>query len=140
MCTSGEWAPGGARSVKLWRAVLLVNLALGVGLMMGYLAWGREALQLERELALSRQRGFTVIGRDETLRSQGVVRAVLPEISVVVVSHDEIAGYMIPMTMGFRVRDVKLLEGLEPGDVVRFTLRGIPPNLEVTELTRVGKT
>ena len=64
----------------------------------------------------------------------------LPEISVVVVSHDEIAGYMIPMTMGFRVRDAKLLEGLEPGDIVRFTLRGIPPNLEVTELTRVGKT
>jgi Cu/Ag efflux protein CusF len=125
--------------VKLWSAVLLVNLALGVGLMLGYLAWGREAARLERELALSRQRGFA-IGRDETLRSQGVIRAVLPEISVVVVSHDEIAGYMIPMTMGFRVRDAKLLEGLEPGDVVRFTLRGIPPNLEVTEITRVGKT
>ena len=139
MCTE-EQGPGGARSVKLWSAVLLVNLALGVGLMMGYLAWGREALRLERELALSRQRGFTIIGRDETLKSQGVIRAVLPEISVVVVSHDEIAGYMIPMTMGFRVRDAKLLEGLEPGDVVRFTLRGIPPNLEVTELTRVGKT
>jgi Cu/Ag efflux protein CusF len=127
-------------SVKLWSAILLVNLALGVGLMMGYLAWGREALRLERELALSRQRGFTIIGRDQALKSQGVIRAVLPEISVIVVSHDEIAGYMIPMTMGFRVRDAKLLEGLEPGDVVRFTLRGIPPNLEVTEITRVGKT
>jgi Cu/Ag efflux protein CusF len=125
--------------VKLWGAVVLVNLALGVGLMLGYLAWGREALRLERELALSRQRGFT-LGRDETLESQGVIRAVLPEISVIVVSHDEIPGYMTPMTMGFRVRDAKLLQGLEPGDVVRFTLRGIPPNLEVTEITRVGKT
>jgi Cu/Ag efflux protein CusF len=124
--------------VKLWSAVMLVNLALGLGLMLGYLAWGREALRLERELA-ARQRTFS-IGRDETLRSQGVVRAVLPEISVLVISHDEIAGYMIPMTMGFRVRDAKLLEGLEPGDVIRFTLRGIPPNLEVTEITRVGKT
>ena len=34
--------------MKLWSAIMLVNLALGVGLMMGYLAWGREALQLER--------------------------------------------------------------------------------------------
>ena len=29
--------------MKLWSAIMLVNLALGVGLMMGYLAWGREA-------------------------------------------------------------------------------------------------
>jgi Cu/Ag efflux protein CusF len=129
----------GARSVKLLSAVLLVNLALGVGLMLGYLTWGREAVRLERELALSRQRGF-IIGRDETLTSQGVVRAVLPEISVVVVTHDEIAGYMLPMTMGFRVRDKRLLEGLEAGDVIRFTLRGIPPNLEVSEIARVGKS
>ena len=104
---------------------MLVNLALGVGLMMGYLAWGREASRVERELALSRQRGFT-IGRDETLKSQGVIRAVLPE---------QHARWHQAQR-----RDAKLLEGLEPGDIVRFTLRGIPPNLEVTELTRVGKT
>jgi Cu/Ag efflux protein CusF len=125
--------------LKLWRAVLLANLALAVGLMLGYLVWGREALRLERDLALSRQRGF-FIGGDQSLSAQGVVRAVLPEINVVVLSHDEIAGYMTPMTMGFRVRDARLLQGLEAGDVVRFTLRGIPPNLEISDIARVGKS
>jgi Cu/Ag efflux protein CusF len=132
-------AAGGPPALRLWRAVLLANLALGVGLMLGYLAWGREALRLERELALSRQRGF-IIGSDQTLSAQGVIRAVLPEINVVVLTHDEIAGYMTPMTMGFRVRDPRLLQGLEAGDVVRFTLRGSPPNLEITEIARVGKS
>ena len=34
--------------MKLWRVVLLVNLALGVGLLLGFLAWGRQAADLLR--------------------------------------------------------------------------------------------
>lgn len=124
--------------MKLWRAVLLMNLALGIGLMLGYLGWGREAIRLERELALSRQRGGFIIGTEQALSAQGVVRAVLPEINVVVLTHDDIPDYMTAMTMGFRVRDAGLLQGLEVGDVVRFTLRGVPPNLEITEIERSG--
>ena len=126
--------------MKLWRAVLLMNLALGLGLMLGYIAWGREVSRLERELSLSRQRGFIIGGPEQQLSAQGVVRAVLPEIGVVVVSHDDITGYMAPMTMGFRAREARLLDGLTAGDVIRFTLRGHPPNLEITALTRVGKS
>jgi Cu/Ag efflux protein CusF len=125
--------------VRLWRVVLLLNLALGIGLMLGYLTWGRQVAQLSRDLALSRQKGF-IIGSDQTLTGHGVVRAVLPEISVVVLSHEEIAGYMAPMTMGFRVREGRLLDGLEVGDVIRFTLRGVPPNLEIVAITRTGRS
>lgn len=121
---------------------MLLNLALGVGIAIGYLAWGREVRSLERELAASRQRGFIIgaVGVDQELSAQGVVRAVLPEIGVVVLTHDEIKGYMAPMTMGFRAREAKLLDGLVPGDVIRFTLRGVPPNLEITAVSRIGKT
>jgi Cu/Ag efflux protein CusF len=125
--------------VKLWRVVLLLNLALGIGLLLGYIVWGREAARLQRELVVSRSRGF-LIGSEQNLAARGVVRAVLPEINVVVLTHEEIPGYMGTMTMGFRTRDAKLLDGLEVGDVIRFTLRGVPPNLEITEIIREGKS
>jgi Cu/Ag efflux protein CusF len=68
-----------------------------------------------------------------------VVRAVLPELNVVVLTHDELAGYMGSMTMGFRVHDPKLYDGLDIGDVVRFTLSGTPPNVEITSIVKQPK-
>jgi Cu/Ag efflux protein CusF len=70
---------------------------------------------------------------------QGVVRALLPEINVLVVTHEEISGYMPAMTMGFRARDPKLYDGIEVGDSIRFTLRGVPPNVLITEIGKQGK-
>jgi Cu/Ag efflux protein CusF len=121
--------------MRLWRVVLLINLALGLGLMLGYLAWGRETERLSQELARARQQQV-VAGVERTWHSRGVVRAVLPELRVVVLTHEDLAGYMGSMTMGFRVHDPKLYEGLDIGDVVRFTLNGVPPNVEITAIAK----
>ena len=40
----------------------------------------------------------------------------------ILVSHERISGYMDAMTMPFRVRDPRLLEGLQPGMQVEFQL------------------
>lgn len=120
--------------MRLWRVVLLVNLALGLGLLFGYLAWGREATRLGQELDLARRQ--QVVGSQRTWNSRGVVRAVLPELNVVVLTHEDLAGYMGSMTMGFRVHDPKLYEGLDIGDTVRFTLTGAPPNVEITAIAK----
>jgi Cu/Ag efflux protein CusF len=121
--------------MRLWRVVLLINLALGLGLMVGYLAWGRETVRLSEELARARQQQL-VAGVERTWHARGVVRAVLPELRVVVLTHEDLAGYMGSMTMGFRVHDPKLYEGLDIGDVVRFTLNGVPPNVEITAIAK----
>ena len=123
--------------MRLWRVVLLVNLALGVGLLFGYLAWGREAARLGQELDLARRQQI-VGGAQRTWSSRGVVRAVLPELNVVVLTHEDLAGYMGSMTMGFRVHDPKLYEGLDIGDAVVFTLTGIPPSVEITAIAKQG--
>jgi Cu/Ag efflux protein CusF len=125
--------------MRLWRVVVLVNLAMGVGLLLGYVAWGRQIPQLQREINLARQR-TAVQGVEQTWAVQGVVRAVLPEINVVIVTHEQISGYMPAMTMGFRARDPKVYEGLEVGDSIRFTIRGIPPNVLITEISRQGRS
>ena len=124
--------------MRLWRVVVLVNLALLLGLMLGYLAWGREVSRLGQKLEQTR-RQQTVAGGTRTWQARGVVRAVLPELNVVVLTHDELTGYMGSMTMGFRVHDPKLYDGLDIGDVVRFTLSGAPPNVEITSIVKEAK-
>ena len=125
--------------MKLWRAVLLLNLALAVGVVLGWLAWGREVSRLEARLGQSQR--VVVIGGEQTWVVKGVVRAVIPEIQVLVLTHDEIPGYMSAgMTMGFKVKDAKLLERARVGDVVRFTLTGVPPDLQITALATEGQS
>jgi Cu/Ag efflux protein CusF len=125
--------------MKLWRAVLLLNLALAVGVVLGWLAWGREVSRLEARLGQSQR--VVVIGAEQTWVVKGVVRAVIPEIQVLVLTHDEIPGYMSAgMTMGFKVKDAKLLERAHVGDVVRFTLTGVPPDLQITALATEGQS
>lgn len=121
--------------MRLWRVVLLVNLALGIGVLMGFITWGRQLMDLERELAVARQEAAAA-AVERTWSVRGVVRAVLPDMNVIVLTHENIPGYMGPMTMGFRVHEPQLYRGLDIGDTVRFTLKGVPPNLLITAIAR----
>jgi len=125
--------------MRLWRVVLLLNLAVGVGVLVGWLAWGREVSRLESRLQ-SQQR-VVIIGGEQTWNIKGVVRAVIPEIQVVVLTHEEIPGFMpAGMTMGFKVKDPKSLERVHVGDVVRFTLKGVPPDVQITAMATEGRS
>jgi Cu/Ag efflux protein CusF len=119
--------------MAMWRVVLLLNLALAIGVGWGYLWWGRAAARLERELVAAQ----AAAAGPREYRSTGVVRAVLPDISVVVLTHDEIPGYMPSMTMGFRAASPEIYETVRVGDAVRFTLRGTPPNLALVAVEKV---
>ncbi len=52
----------------------------------------------------------------------GVIVAVLPRNSRVVVDHEEIEGFMAAMEMSYMVSPATLLQGVTPGDKVRFTI------------------
>ena len=52
----------------------------------------------------------------------GVIVAVLPRNSRVVVDHEEIEGFMAAMEMSYMVSPATLLQGVKPGDRVRFTI------------------
>jgi len=126
--------------MRLWRVVLLLNLAVGVGVLVGWLAWGEQIPRLERRL-LESQRRVLVVGGEQTWVGKGVVRAVIPEIQVVVLTHDEIPGFMpAAMTMGFKVQNPNVLERARVGDVVRFTLKGVPPDVQITALVKEGQS
>jgi Cu/Ag efflux protein CusF len=61
-------------------------------------------------------------GGQKTVEGEGKVIAVVPSSSQVVVEHGEIQGFMEAMTMGYRADPPSLLEGLEAGDRIRFTI------------------
>jgi Cu/Ag efflux protein CusF len=115
------------------RVVVLLNLALVIGIGWGYLWWGRDVTRLTRELAQAR----AAAAGPREYRAEGVIRAVLPDINVVVITHEEIPGYMPSMTMGFRATSPKIYETVQIGDAVRFTLRGTPPNLALVAVEKV---
>ena len=121
--------------MRAWKAVALVNVVLLVtGVVGGWQVWRRTAGPADA------QAGPTITwgGPEQEWRDiDGVVRAYLPELGIVVLTHADIPGFMPGMTMGFRMTMPKIPETLSVGDAVRFTVRGSPP---LVVLTAIEKT
>jgi Cu/Ag efflux protein CusF len=107
--------------MRLWKVIVLLNLALGLGIGLGYLRWAREVRVLQDEIARLRAEATRPGPSSWTVR--GIVRSVIPKLGAIFLTHEAMPGLMDAMTMGFEVEDPKLLEGLAPGDPVRFTVR-----------------
>jgi Cu/Ag efflux protein CusF len=121
--------------MRAWKAVAVINLALLIGAGWGYAFWGLRVGRLERELAEAKAAAES--GTERQWEVEGIVRASLPELGVLVLTHGEIQGFMPAMTMGFRVASPKIQEAVSVGDAVRFTLRGVPPNVAVTTIEKL---
>ena len=119
--------------MRIWKVILLVDLALLLGLGAGYLLWGRDAGRVSGAVGLGAASG------PREWQAQGVVRATLPELGVVVLTHGDIPGYMPAMTMGFRIESAHTADGISVGDAVRFTLRGTPPQVTLTAIEKTGQ-
>ena len=77
-------------------------------------------------------------GGDGTYEVHGVVRGVNLEFEQVVIEHEDIPGLMPAMTMNFDLADPSLLEGLEKGQHVSFTLRHTPQSYTITRIAVLG--
>ncbi|HXH13270.1 MAG TPA: copper-binding protein [Alphaproteobacteria bacterium] len=109
--------------MRLYKVVILVNLALGVGFVFGSLWWGREVGRLRREVELARPITLTRSPGERRWSVRGIVRVVAPEINRIFIDHENIPGLMQAMTMAFEPADPTLLNGVTPGDRIRFTLQ-----------------
>jgi Cu/Ag efflux protein CusF len=58
----------------------------------------------------------------QTVVGEGKVIAVVPASSEIVLTHGAITGFMDAMTMGYPTQPPSLLEGVQAGDAVRFTI------------------
>lgn len=70
--------------------------------------------------------------------SDGEVRRVDKAKGTVLIKHGEIKSLnMSPMTMGFKLQDPKMADGLNPGDKIRFVAIQKGDDLIVTNLLKV---
>ena len=118
--------------MRAWKAVALLNAALLLsGVAGGWQIWRRAAGPPDAQ-------AVSWGGPEREWQDvHGVVRAVIPELGIIVLTHADIPGYMPGMTMGFRAT-TKIPEGLSVGDAVRFTVRGSPPLVVLTAIEKAS--
>ncbi len=123
--------------MRLWKVVVLLNVALAVGLALGYLRWARDVRALQAEVARLRAEASPAEAQSGTAR--GIVRTVLPKLGAIYLTHEALPGLMDAMTMGFEVDDPKLLAGLTPGDPVRFTVRREGERIRIVAIEKLAR-
>ena len=69
----------------------------------------------------------------------GQVLAVAPNHLEATIKHEEIKGFMEAMTMPYKVREARLLDGIAPGDLITATIVVLPNDAYLTEIKKVGE-
>ena len=75
--------------------------------------------------------------KPKTVTGEGTVVALRPDRQQIVVEHGEIKDFMEPMTMGYKVTPVSLLNTVSPGDKVRFTIDTAAKT--ITKIDKLGQ-
>ncbi len=126
--------------MRLYKVVILTALALGLGLLFGFVWWGREVTRLTQELATVKQAAAPPGPGQRSWVVQGIVRGVVPEINAVFITHGDIPGLMSGMTMGFEAENPRLLRGLRPGDTIQFILKEQADNrIRLVDVKKLGR-
>ena len=68
----------------------------------------------------------------------GQILSLDPAHQLVTVKHDDIKGFMPAMTMPYNVKDMNVLEGIAPGDVVDATLVVFSNGAHLIDIKKVG--
>ncbi len=124
--------------MRLYKVVILVNLALVFGFLAGSLWWAEQVDRLRRELAAARLAVKAQQDAEQRGTAQGIVRGVFPQKKLLFLTHEDVPGLMPSMTMGFRMEDPKVTRGLVPGDRVQFTVQKTGKDYVVIALQRKG--
>jgi protein SCO1 len=74
-----------------------------------------------------------------TFRAQGIVKEVMADGRTVVIAHEAITNYMEAMTMPFKVKEPRELDGLRPGDKVLFRLEVTDTESWVEGISKNGR-
>jgi protein SCO1 len=74
-----------------------------------------------------------------TYQLSGQILVVRPETQEVLIRHGDIVGFMPGMTMPFKVRDARLLDGRVAGELVDATLSVTPESAWISALAATGR-
>jgi len=89
----------------------------------------QELIDLSSYIASLKPKGVA-----KSVTGKGTVIALVPQSQEIIIDHEEIKNFMDAMTMGYQVNSRSLLQGLKPGDKVRFTI-----DTEKRAITKIEK-
>ncbi len=69
----------------------------------------------------------------------GTVIAILSRLNRLIVNHEEIKGFMPAMEMGYPVEPVRLLDGLNRGDRIEFSINGANSTITAVKVIGAGR-
>jgi protein SCO1/2 len=69
---------------------------------------------------------------------QGQIRSITADRTSAMIHHEEIKGFMGSMTMQYRMRDAKELDGIAPGDLITARLIVLTNDAYLTDVKKVG--
>jgi FtsP/CotA-like multicopper oxidase with cupredoxin domain/Cu/Ag efflux protein CusF len=75
----------------------------------------------------------------KSYKGVGVVVATIPRMNRLIVNHEEIKGFMAAMEMSYPVTPPNLLNGLNPGDKIGFTIDGTKSSIVAIEVIETAK-
>jgi protein SCO1 len=70
---------------------------------------------------------------------QGQIVSIAPDRAEATIKHEDIKGLMPAMTMPYKVREARLLDGVAPGDLIEARLVIVPNDAYLTEVRKVGQ-
>lgn len=73
-------------------------------------------------------------------KAQGTVNAVKADAEKLNISHGEVKGLMGAMTMDFKVADPSMLDDVEAGSMIKFTLEDDNGSMVITDLEVTGSS
>jgi len=75
----------------------------------------------------------------KSYKGVGVVIATIPRMNRLIVNHEEIKGFMAAMEMSYPVAPPELLNGLNPGDKIGFTIDAGKSSIVAIEVIETAK-
>lgn len=99
----------------------------------------RAQIAFSLVLALTAAACASQPANQHTYTVQGQVLAVSPDRQLATVKHEEIKGFMMAMTMPYKVKDRQLLNGIAPGDLIDATLTVDPNEAYFSAVRKVGE-
>jgi Cu/Ag efflux protein CusF len=79
------------------------------------------------------------VAESKIYKGIGVVIATVPRMNRLIVNHEEIKGFMAAMEMSYPVTPPDLLNGLNPGDKIGFTIDAGKSTIVAIEVIEAAK-
>jgi protein SCO1/2 len=75
---------------------------------------------------------------ERTFTMQGQILTIEPDRLHAVIDHEEIKGFMMAMTMTYKMKDARVLDGIEAGDLITATLTVVSNDAYITAVMKTG--